>query len=59
MNNSLQGGDDDLGSPQDPTSAPDIRVLAADVEKESQKCSKASFSGLANARLWKFFFPQV
>lgn len=59
MNNSIQGADDGSGSPRDPTSGPDIRVLAADVEKESQKCSKASFSGLANARLWKFFFPQV
>ena len=37
MNNSLQGADDASGSFQDPTSAPDIRVLAADVEKESQK----------------------
>ncbi|KAM0408992.1 hypothetical protein ACHAPD_011154 [Fusarium lateritium] len=37
MNNSFQGADDGSGSPQDPTSAPDIRVLAADVEKESQK----------------------
>ncbi|KAH7192034.1 uncharacterized protein B0J16DRAFT_52899 [Fusarium flagelliforme] len=37
MNNSLQGADDASGSLQDPTSAPDIRVLAADVEKESQK----------------------
>ncbi|KAM0343629.1 hypothetical protein ACHAPU_008381 [Fusarium lateritium] len=35
MNNPVKGADD--GSPQDPTSAPDIRVLAADVEKESQK----------------------
>ncbi|KAM0393749.1 hypothetical protein ACHAQC_005474 [Fusarium culmorum] len=37
MNNSIQGADDGSGSPQDPTSGPDIRVLAADVEKESQK----------------------
>ncbi|RGP77991.1 hypothetical protein FLONG3_3826 [Fusarium longipes] len=37
MNNSIQGAGDGSGSPQDPTSAPDIRVLAADVEKESQK----------------------
>ncbi|KAI6751822.1 hypothetical protein HG531_006518 [Fusarium graminearum] len=37
MNNSIQGADDGSGSAQDPTSGPDIRVLAADVEKESQK----------------------
>ncbi|KAK6702267.1 hypothetical protein SNK04_012172 [Fusarium graminearum] len=32
-----KGADDGSGSAQDPTSGPDIRVLAADVEKESQK----------------------
>ncbi|KAF5606081.1 hypothetical protein FPCIR_182 [Fusarium pseudocircinatum] len=35
MNNSVKGAGD--GSPQGLMSAPDIRVLAADVEKESQK----------------------
>ncbi|KAF6523530.1 hypothetical protein HZS61_012029 [Fusarium oxysporum f. sp. conglutinans] len=55
MNNSVKGAGD--GSPQGLMSTPDIRVLAADVEKESQKCSKSPFSGLANARIWKFFFP--
>jgi hypothetical protein len=59
MNNSLQGADDASGSLQDPTSTPDIRVLTADVEKESQKCAKPSFPSMANARIWKFFFPQV
>ncbi|KAG5797579.1 hypothetical protein H9Q69_003373 [Fusarium xylarioides] len=57
MNNSVKGAGD--GSPQGLMSTPDIRVLAADVEKESQKCSKSPFSGLANARIWKFFFPAV
>jgi hypothetical protein len=57
MNNPVKGADD--GSLQDLSSTPDIRVLAADVEKESQKCPKSPFSGLANARIWKFFFPQV
>ncbi|KAH6955464.1 hypothetical protein DER45DRAFT_347848 [Fusarium avenaceum] len=35
MNNPVKGADD--VSPQDSSSTPDIRVLAADVEKESQK----------------------
>jgi hypothetical protein len=35
MNNPVKGADD--GSLQDLSSTPDIRVLAADVEKESQK----------------------